>query len=67
MKVSEAINIISMLHPDAELFIGVSCGPADPVGEIMGGYDRNPDCSDEWRFTDISGMRDEKAVLIEEV
>ena len=67
MKVSEAIERLSMLHPDAELFIAVSCGPAVAVGEIMGGYDRNPDCSDEWRFTDISGMRDEKAVLIEEV
>ena len=48
MKVSEVIEILSMLHPDAELFIAVSCGPAVPVGEIMGGYDRNPDCSDEW-------------------
>ena len=67
MKVSEVVEILSMLNPRAELFIAVSCGPAVPVGEIMGGYDRNPDCSDEWRFTDISGMRDEKAVLIEEV
>ena len=67
MKVSQATEILSMLNPSAELFIAVSCQPAVPVGEIMGGYDRNPDCSDEWRFTDISGMRDEKAVLIEEI
>ena len=66
MKVREVIEVLSIVHPDAEVFIGVSCCPAVPIGEIMGGYDRNPDCPDEWSFTDIGGMRDEKAVLIEE-
>ncbi len=66
MTVREVIEVLSTAHPDAEVFIGESCCPAVPVGEIMGGYDRNPEYPDEWSFTDLSGMRDEKAVLIEE-
>ena len=66
MIVSDLREILSGLHPDAEVFIGESCCPAVPVGEIMGGYERNPDYADEWSFTAISGMKDEKAVLIEE-
>lgn len=66
MIVSELADILSILHPDAELFIAVSCDAPVPIGQIMGGYDRKPDSPDEWSFTDISGMKDEKAVLIEE-
>ena len=66
MIVSELADILSILHPDAEVFIAVSCGAPVPIGEILGACDRSPGSPDEWSFTDLSGMRDEKAVLIEE-
>lgn len=67
MKVSEAIEILSIVNPDAELFIAVSCGAPVPVGEVMGASEHNPDCPDEWSFEDLGGMKDEKAVLFEEL
>lgn len=66
MTVTEMKEILDFLHPDAEVFIAMSCGAPVSIGEVMGGYERNPDCPDEWSFTDLSGMKDEKAVLLEE-
>ncbi len=66
MKVSELREILSFVHPNAELFIAVSCGAPVSIGEVMGAYTQNPDCPDEWSFVDLSGMKDEKAVLLEE-
>ena len=66
MIVSELREVLSVLNPDAEVFIGEFGCAAVPIGEIMGGYERNPESPEDWSFTDLSGMKDEKAVLIEE-
>ena len=66
MKVQEAIAILSDLNPEAELLIGYSCCGPVPIGEVLGAYEEKSD-ADGWRFmAELSGMKDEKAVLFEE-
>ena len=65
MTVQEAIDILTGCHPDAELYIAESCCAPVPIGEVMGAYERNVEAPEEWSFTILGGMKDEKAVLFE--